>query len=81
MLFGVCNYTCFFFFQSKNIAEHHLMIGDMKQCHGYLLLLITSNIYDNNTMQYVYGTAHFCVHPYNICGEACAHLYGKNQSF
>ena len=22
-----------------------------------------------------------CVHPYNICGEATAHLYGEEQSF
>ena len=26
-------------------------------------------------------TAHFCVHPYNICGEVSAYLYGKEQSF
>ena len=24
---------------------------------------------------------YFRVHPYNICGEASAHLYGKEQSF
>ena len=24
---------------------------------------------------------HFCVHPYNICGEASAHLYGEEQVF
>ena len=26
-------------------------------------------------------TAHFCVHPCNICSEASAHLYGEEQSF
>ena len=26
-------------------------------------------------------TVHFCVHPYYICGEASAHLYGEEQSF
>ena len=26
-------------------------------------------------------TAHSCVHPYSICGEASAHLYDKEQSF
>ena len=26
-------------------------------------------------------TAHFCVHPYNICDEASAHLYGEERSF
>ena len=25
--------------------------------------------------------AHFCVHLYNICGEASALLYGEEQSF
>ena len=25
--------------------------------------------------------AHFCVHPYNICGEASAVLYGEEQRF
>ena len=26
-------------------------------------------------------TGHFCVHPYNTCGEAGALLYGEEQSF
>ena len=26
-------------------------------------------------------TAHFCDHPYNICGEASALLYGEEQEF
>ena len=26
-------------------------------------------------------TAHFYVHPYNICGKARAHLYDEEQSF
>ena len=23
------------------------------------------------------GTVHFCIHPYNICGVASAHLYAE----
>ena len=30
---------------------------------------------------FVSDALHFCVHPYNICGEASAHLYGEAQSF
>ena len=26
-------------------------------------------------------TAHFCVHLYNVCGEASALLYGEEKSF
>ena len=25
-------------------------------------------------------TTHFCVHLYNICGEASAHLHGEEQA-
>ena len=28
-----------------------------------------------------HGTAQFCVHTNNICGEVSAHLYGEEQSF
>ena len=26
-------------------------------------------------------TAHFCIHPYNICGVASTHLYDKEQRY
>ena len=32
-------------------------------------------------ISYICDTAYFCVHPYNICGEASALHYGEEQSF
>ena len=46
----------------------------------YIYTLHTFYIYIHYIHIYT-DTAHFCVHTYNICGEASALLYGQEQSF
>ena len=46
----------------------------------YIIYILYIYIYIHIYLS-VSDTAHFSVHPYNICGEAIAHLHGKEQSF
>ena len=44
-------------------------------------ITIKTELVETDLSCFASDTAHFCVHLHNICGEASALLYGKEQSF
>ena len=60
------------FFLVINIVENYLMIGDMKHCHGYLLLLITFYIDHVALFHIILSTVPEIVN--NLCWTGCMGL-------
>ena len=60
-----------------------MLYGWTQKCSGSLAnqLRAVVDAFATALSWFASDTEQFCVHPYNICGEASAHLYGEEHGF